>query len=538
MDSVDASFRNKLSNEILAIETAYGESPDQALASLHTILLEDPPSDDALRGRILLRIAQAYFDLYRWDEANKYVQQARLLIDSQQNKYEWAIYMTLIGRVRHFECNFLRARDLLRSAMDIVIELPTTAHTSKTYFDAYFWDAKNAIELNQLSLAVDRLLKAFSTAYTFDLRFTPVTLVNELSRVFRLTQEYTIALELSRWAFETSEDPRMKMEALINVAASHLELGNYRLCVDTYNRARRISDAPTIPLAQITMLWGQSLFEGEDLLGAEQAFDEVEKILSHVYCRATAMETQISRSRVLGAKGKFAEAMRLIVDAPDEAKSTGSIRLEHLACTELGYLHRAMGNYKESLENYQRLQSLQYEANLARQLAEIYQELDWSKIRSAVGSATFNQLTFQLPFGGPGRLSAAVLHDRALVKDIHKYVTNVIEGSETEIKEKMLELQQYLQVLIRTMPDGEELVQEVAPANEMSVQELLIKLNARLTPMEAKICSMIRSNYSSKAIAHTLGISTRTVDTHRTRIRKKLGLGSTVNLQTFLLRVS
>mgnify|MGYP001615439351 CR=1 FL=1 len=56
-----------------------------------------------------------------------------------------------------------------------------------------------------------------------------------------------------------------------------------------------------------------------------------------------------------------------------------------------------------------------------------------------------------------------------------------------------------------------------------------------LSPRETEICGMIKSGMSSKEIAVQLSISSKTVDTLRNRIRKKLGLANqNVNLATFL----
>ena len=58
---------------------------------------------------------------------------------------------------------------------------------------------------------------------------------------------------------------------------------------------------------------------------------------------------------------------------------------------------------------------------------------------------------------------------------------------------------------------------------------------SRLGPREIEICNMIRSNMASKEIAVQLGISLRTVETHRNHIRKKLGISKKdVNFATYL----
>jgi PAS domain S-box-containing protein len=56
-----------------------------------------------------------------------------------------------------------------------------------------------------------------------------------------------------------------------------------------------------------------------------------------------------------------------------------------------------------------------------------------------------------------------------------------------------------------------------------------------LTRKEIDICNMIKNGFSSKQIAEALYISTRTIETHRNSIRKKLSVtGKQVNLATYL----
>jgi len=57
----------------------------------------------------------------------------------------------------------------------------------------------------------------------------------------------------------------------------------------------------------------------------------------------------------------------------------------------------------------------------------------------------------------------------------------------------------------------------------------------KLTPMEMQVANFIKHGASTKDIAESLGLSRRTVDTHRYNIRKKIGIrGKGVNLRTYL----
>jgi tetratricopeptide (TPR) repeat protein len=67
---------------------------------------------------------------------------------------------------------------------------------------------------------------------------------------------------------------------------------------------------------------------------------------------------------------------------------------------------------------------------------------------------------------------------------------------------------------------------------------LLHELSQRypsLTPMELRVCSLLRMNLISKDIAGILNTSVHTVNTHRRNLRAKLGLDSKTNLTALLM---
>ncbi|MEJ2717503.1 MAG: PAS domain S-box protein, partial [Deltaproteobacteria bacterium] len=55
----------------------------------------------------------------------------------------------------------------------------------------------------------------------------------------------------------------------------------------------------------------------------------------------------------------------------------------------------------------------------------------------------------------------------------------------------------------------------------------LVQISHLLTPREMQICELIQSGLTSKQIGGVMGVSTETVNAHRVRIRKKLGLDAT-----------
>jgi DNA-binding NarL/FixJ family response regulator len=57
-----------------------------------------------------------------------------------------------------------------------------------------------------------------------------------------------------------------------------------------------------------------------------------------------------------------------------------------------------------------------------------------------------------------------------------------------------------------------------------------------LTPRERQIVRLLANGSSNKEVAHSLGISTKTVETHRAAIMRKLGLNSIVSLVRYAVR--
>lgn len=65
--------------------------------------------------------------------------------------------------------------------------------------------------------------------------------------------------------------------------------------------------------------------------------------------------------------------------------------------------------------------------------------------------------------------------------------------------------------------------------------ETLLMRYPTLTPKDLKLCAYLKMNLASKEIAPLMGISTRGVEIHRYRLRKKLQLESDQNISNFLI---
>ena len=102
----------------------------------------------------------------------------------------------------------------------------------------------------------------------------------------------------------------------------------------------------------------------------------------------------------------------------------------------------------------------------------------------------------------------------------------------------------YVEKLVKTRlaPDQAiflEIIQSHLKAITSPLLRTLSRQLARLTPMETRVASLVRTGKTSKEMAGILGISTNAVLFHRKNVRAKLGLkGEGVNLQSYLSSLS
>lgn len=59
----------------------------------------------------------------------------------------------------------------------------------------------------------------------------------------------------------------------------------------------------------------------------------------------------------------------------------------------------------------------------------------------------------------------------------------------------------------------------------------------QLTPRQRETLQLIAEGYSTKEIAFALGVSVKTVETHRAQLKERLGIYSVAGLVRFALRV-
>ena len=121
----------------------------------------------------------------------------------------------------------------------------------------------------------------------------------------------------------------------------------------------------------------------------------------------------------------------------------------------------------------------------------------------------------------------------------------------------MVEKDEFLSLLKSKFKKGREnigtrevaqILRSISVSNARSWQEFRLRFTAvneefyqkitnqypGLSQGDQKICALIKLNFSSKDMARLLGISVESVHTTRYRVRKKMGLSRSTNLEDFI----
>lgn len=130
-----------------------------------------------------------------------------------------------------------------------------------------------------------------------------------------------------------------------------------------------------------------------------------------------------------------------------------------------------------------------------------------------------------------------------LVQQQNKILQEFLTQKDEEIRQREKKIFDNVNILMNSMLDflknllDEESYSAVKQHLELAQRSLTkapSPLVRKLSEKEYQIAEYIRDGYFSKEIAQELNLSKKTVDYHRTNIRKKLQIGITDNLQQYL----
>lgn len=122
---------------------------------------------------------------------------------------------------------------------------------------------------------------------------------------------------------------------------------------------------------------------------------------------------------------------------------------------------------------------------------------------------------------------------------------NDLKESITDLKKARLKPELIFKTILKTIDrafsreeDEKKIFREKFDASHREFIARLHQAHPLLTPTECRLCALLRSGFNSKEISNLLTMTTRNIENHRVRIRKKMQLSKDENLNLTLSAIA
>ena len=149
------------------------------------------------------------------------------------------------------------------------------------------------------------------------------------------------------------------------------------------------------------------------------------------------------------------------------------------------------------------------------------------------------RLTAELEYKGRelSNLALHIVQKNELLERLNAEIRDLRSESSNSDGQKLKNLSLFTNQMLSLEKDREEFQIFIQEANQNFFASLEDQF-PKLTPRDRRLCAMIKLGYSSKEISSILNIETSSVEVSRYRLRKKLGIEKSINLQDFLNQVA
>ncbi len=278
----------------------------------------------------------------------------------------------------------------------------------------------------------------------------------------------------------------------------------------------------------------------EHFQAAREIFQAFTNTESQAYSLIEDAAVYVMEAEALTGKDKFKtieSGIAQIQQAIEIAAKSGLKAVERDAQLALAKAYKAAEKFEKSVACYEafyRLDEIVFNedsdrrrrnAEMLFQVHEAERAADEARRKSAELQANLNVKNQQL-----AAMAIRLGEQNELIERLKTELQNAAHHAPSKVNRLVTSLEKKL----NATADWEKFEREFESANRGFMQTLA-KQFPTLSPMELKICALLKLNLASKDIARLLAISPRTVEVHRRNARRKMRLPSKVNLINYLM---
>jgi tetratricopeptide (TPR) repeat protein/DNA-binding CsgD family transcriptional regulator len=463
-------------------------------------------------------------------------------IDPTAHDHSAAEFASLTGYQLLQQMQFAEANKYLQRAYDLFSQLGESREHERAIFSNTVWLSHSYSVLNRIVKALELLMEALEYAKLRGLSYNRAARHGDLGNIYILLEQYEKATEVFEQALElvSDGDEGTRTDLLTSLAICYFHLRQIDSCMDYSSKVLERENTRYNAHATCQILLAYCHIQLNDVQRAEELLTETEKKFSPSGLRKILQD--LVHGQLFHKQGRYDEAIVKLETVLKESREQSLVRYEHRAGLELASLYITVGNESKALQCYRDLYSLHYHADLAKQSGEVERILseehgnrhfihidDDSKEGN---SAESQELLLQLT-----EVSLELNQKRRYLQQILSSLTSLPHLKASVLRKEVESLQTGIKSQLMATVSWDSLDQKLMRLAGPDFQRAVLRKGPNMTPTELRVCALIRCDLSTKEIAQMLGTSIRTIDTHRTRIRKKLGLDGSANLYTFLMDI-
>lgn len=543
---VIASSSESFEGVIKQVQDRLPLEPEESLRLVDGYVSERPGLQPATIARMHLLAATALMRLGQFDQVARRVNIAEQKIDQKSANYDCAELLSIKGYLDVQRQNLDTGNTYLLRAFQMFNELGHDDRYTREIFTNIVW-LSHATMFTRAAKALEFLLQALNYAHEHKLLYNKAGRHADLGNIYMLLEQYDRALEIFEQAKTNvpSTDRSTLADILSWIGICHMNLRQIDKGITVSEEVLTLPNNRRNAHATALGTLAYCYIQRNDLQRAEEMIQRAEEISEEGILRSTM--NCLLYGQLYHKQGRYEEAIEKLERALSNSREARVVRFEHRAALELASLYITVGNESKALQCYRDLYSLHYHSFLARQAGEVERMMtedpgnryfsllyhdDVEEAPALVDQTQHSELVTQLT-----EVSLELNQKRRYLQQLLTSLNSLPDIKTRSLKQELDELQLGIRSQLSASGSWDSLDQKLLRLAGPDFQRALLKRGPNLTPTELRVCALIRCDLSTKEIAQMLGTSIRTIDTHRTRVRKKLGLGLSDNLYTYLMGV-
>jgi len=493
-------------------------------------------------AQFLLGISAAYDCLSNYSEALAHAQRALAISSTIGSTLGRANAHNSSGIVHKNRSAFSDALREFNSAVELFIDLGDDVRLAAAYNNiGTVHDTAGNLEP-----ALESYLKALRIYERLDHEASSAVVMGNIGNIYFYLKDYATSLQYCERTLQIHERLRNNYgiaHILGNISSLHKHRGEFDRALETLETS-----------LDIFQHMGERRYEAVTLVKIAMLQKELGRASSALKMlqRATRMLAEID------AKGDYCDALHrlgvLYLQKGDSAKAFESL-LEGLAIAEevaaertqanihldLVAAHKRGGDYRSALHHFERYQNLidnldsidrhraitriqvQFDIERAEREREFFRE------RAAYMESIADQRSKELSTN-----AAQLVRTNNLLQSIRLELKKSLDATEVVRKKSLTSILERIESDLRSGDDWKRF-EEMYQLVHHDFIHILSERFPDLSATELRICTLLNINLSNKEIADMLCISTRTVESHRYRIRRKIGLDADTSLSAYMM---